>query len=577
MHIIKHIIFISIIVALAGCSTITNLDTPLTSEYSIPNVNSSNPEAHRAATYILQGNYIDANTLLNQALSSSPRDPVLNLLNGMAYQARATGEGVLWDLAKVGYQLAQKFDPYLWQASYLLGLMQVKERNFTAATASFADAALANPHTALPLYSLAAVSYTQGNLNMAYQAITQALRLDSTTSIIQHYHIAALCLAAAGDFEAATAQVAALQATNNVSTDKIAWLQQKITMWQNLYANPDTIPLLAPAAELSNNTETTTATTARMAILDAVIVRLASIEGQSRGVNLLDGLTAQFTGSIVNSGTKTDTTGLPTTDVTTITDSLSLTIPAVTYTLNIANSNSNTSRMVGHPTVLAFNGKTSKFFVGNQMTVFMGGNYSSASFDKEFGLSLNVTPTFLSDDTVELQVETGFSTLKDGSPAGLIQNSSAILLSKITNDTSAMMRLGQTMAISTGTLYQEDRNQSKVPVLGDIPLTDNLFSRNINSISQGAFLILLTVRAYPDRSTLTESTKFNNIPLRLAQRLIPMESVVQQRLSQLSQRDVLTVIRPQDAMPANPLPVITADTAAHKWQQQFLTELLVGN
>lgn len=577
MHNIRNTILGASISILCGCSTI-NDPTVVSSAFSGYELLDVHPTIQQAASDIINGNYEDANTLLNQVLSGAPRDPLANLLNGMAYQSRTVGEGVLWDLAKVGYQLAQKFDPHLWQAPYLLGQMHVKERDFATAMAAFAAAALADPHAVLPLYSIAAVAYTQGELDLAYQAITQALHIDATPTIPQ-YHIVILCLAASGDFAAARAHIATFQAGGAMPAE-VTKLERKVALWQALHANPATVPPLpapiaATAIPNSSNSSTTDTQNTRMVIVDTTIVRMAAISTSHRGINLLNGLTAQFTGNIVNTGTTTWNADLPTTETRTLTDSLTLTVPSVTYTLNIVNSSSSTSRMVANPTILAFNGKMSKFFVGNEMSVFMGGNYASASFNKEFGLSVQVTPTFLSGDTLELQVETGFSTLKEGSPSGLIDNSSSILLGKIANTTSAVMRLGQTIAITTGTLYQEDNNRSQVPVLGDVPVIDTLFSKTDNSNSEGSFLILLTVRAHPEQTTAAKNIE-DSIPARLMQRLIPIEAAAQQRLSLLMQRDLSTVVRLQDVTPISPLSTPSGSTTTKKWQQQFVGELLSG-
>ncbi len=576
-NLLKTTLSVTFIASLLGCASTIEQPTanPL---YTV------NPALKKSASLILNGDYEQANETLNQMLSSAPRDPLANLLNGMAYQSRTTGQGTLWDLAKIGYQLAQQFDPHLWQAAYLLGQMQLKERNLSSAITYFTESVLASPLNSTPWYGLAMASYSSGDLRTAYQATSQAMRLDKNNPLPQHRRIAILVFASAGAFELAKSQLQAIEPTEN-NQSEIKWLEQKIALWQKNYADLNLMPQLSPSD--TNTPANYDPNQKKMAVLEAVFIRTSTLKSSHYGVNLLDGLNTQFTGNIVNSGesstTKTDTSSnnQPTSSATQLFDAVkssnlySLTIPAITYTLNIANSVGTQSEMIARPTVLALNGKTSKFFIGNETTVFMGGSFSSASFTKEYGLSVQVTPIFLSANNVELQVDMGFSTLKDGSPAGLIQNSSAILLAKANSSTSAVMRMGQTLAVTTSSLYQEDSNVSQVPLLGDVPLIGKFFSRNSASISEGSLLVLLTLKNTVDNSA-SQKTYNNTLPTRLIQQLPAVDATISQNLNQLAQKDVLTFIRPQDVEPLIPIAPSESDSSSSQWQQQFVDNLLLG-
>jgi len=94
-NLLKTTLSVTFIASLLGCASTIEQPTanPL---YTV------NPALKKSASLILNGDYEQANENLNQMLSSAPRDPLANLLNGMAYQSRTTGQGTLWDLAKIG-------------------------------------------------------------------------------------------------------------------------------------------------------------------------------------------------------------------------------------------------------------------------------------------------------------------------------------------------------------------------------------------------------------------------------------------------------------------------------------------
>jgi general secretion pathway protein D len=546
-------------------------------ESTIYTGNAVDPTIRSAIQALMTGNPEHANSILNAVLSNAPRDPLANLLNGMAYQMRAAGEGPYWDMAKVGYQLARKFDPYLWQASYLLGLMLLKERSLDAAAVAFSESALASPQNATPLYALAAASYAQGDLSLAYQAVKQAARFDGNNPTPNNRHISALCAAAVGDFALATTHLTALKAAGTTASE-INWLEQKISTWQAFHTNLDSQPFINSPQPIYSDESTPGIAKARMAILDAIILRTSAVDTQSRGVNLLEGLSAQFEGVLINpSRTREEDllTNTITSDKETLNSSLKLSVPAVTYSMNIANSADASSRMVGNPSVLAVDGKESKFFLGSELTIFTTGDYINTAV-KEFGLSIQVTPTFLSDDTVELRVDSGLSTLNSGKPPGIDKNS--LSLEKMTNTASAVMRFGQTLVVSAGTIYQESNNQSGVPLLNKVPIVDNLFSHRYSEAIKGTLLILLTLKPAPERNTPTStvSVEFKQHPafLRIQQQLEPIAPTIQTQLERLKDRDVLTMIRPTDVTPNNPVYTNEQDVLLRQWRQKFLNEML---
>lgn len=574
IKILIRYLIIFVVVVIMGCASEHDLLMNSKNTYLNVAINTAHPAIRDAAQALLAGNPEQANDILNRILGYEPRNPMINLLNGMAYQARAVGEGQYWDMAKVGYQLAYQFDPYFWQAPYLLGLIYMQERNFAAAITAFSDATLANPRTAIPLYGLAAASYVRGDLSIAYRAIQQAILLDGGNPLPQNGAITALCLAAAGNFTDAEKQIAALKVTG-VASWEIQRLEQKIRIWQEFYAHPETTP---PTKNDNNGggQESTDETSKpqRMAILEAIIMRMSTVDSYSRGINLLEGLATQFEGTLVN--TKTKTTGLEglSEDSDKTEHTLNLSIPAVKYTLNIVNTSDSFSRIEAHPSILALDGKESKVFVGSDLTVLTGGDLDS-TFEKEFGFSITVTPTFLSDEYVQLEVGTELSVLNGGAPPAL--NMKGVSLNKMVTNSSAVMKFGQTLVVSTGTIQEEDHNRSGVPILNQTPLIDNFFSNNSTRTLKGNLLVLFNLKppsakdsAVHAYNILDKTQSFYQVQ----QQLPPIASPMLEQLQNAQSRDVLTLISPNDAQLQSPIRKAWQEQPLQQWQQQFMQEIV---
>lgn len=194
-----------VLVTFAGCASYT-VDPSAKDVY----LHSKISPLESAVDALIEGDALRANEMANRELRNNPRDPRFNLINALAYQARAKGEGYLWNMAKVGYVLSHKFDPYLWQASYLSGLLELHERDLDTAAVSFAKAVAASPDVPGPFYGLAAASYARGDFSLAYRAAGIALDIDDSVST-EGLQIAALCFAAAADFTRAERQLVKMQ------------------------------------------------------------------------------------------------------------------------------------------------------------------------------------------------------------------------------------------------------------------------------------------------------------------------------------------------------------------------------
>ena len=232
-----------------------------------------------------------------------------------------------------------------------------------------------------------------------------------------------------------------------------------------------------------------------MVLVDVVMVRTEDTITATRGVNLLNALTLQFGSATAPafSRLRTDATSAASTTVLTKT----ITVPALTYSLNIANANSNLNEVLARPTLAALDGMKSEFFSGSSLNaaVVSGGSGvggSAVSIEKRYGVKLTVLPQILSDGMIRLAIDASRTFLKP--PSSDIGFTYKLEISEINANANVVMRLGDTLILSGLSEKETTNSRDGVPGLQDVPLVQYLFSRQSNSDYQKSVLILITPR-----------------------------------------------------------------------------------
>ena len=112
--------------------------------------------------------------------------------------------------------------------------------------------------------------------------------------------------------------------------------------------------------------------------------------------------------------------------------------------------------------------------------------------DIPVGITLNVTPSFHGDDTVEVVVHAEHSYLQMQSE--LVGFTAFSQTTKTSVDATAVLKFGETLILSGLTERGSDKSSSGVPLLQDIPGVQYLFSRDEQIKTKKSILILLTPR-----------------------------------------------------------------------------------
>ena len=162
------------------------------------------------------------------------------------------------------------------------------------------------------------------------------------------------------------------------------------------------------------------------------------------------------------------------------------------------------TEILSRPSILTRNNQQATITLGQEVPLVtntrfdtLGGQINTVTY-QNVGIILRVTPFITSDDKVEMIVTPESSSLADrsqwvpissGGTGGAV---SAPVINSRSADTVVVVPDGQTVVI--GGLMEKAKTQtdSKVPILGDIPLLGNLFKHKLKDDSKTELIIFLT-------------------------------------------------------------------------------------
>jgi general secretion pathway protein D len=164
------------------------------------------------------------------------------------------------------------------------------------------------------------------------------------------------------------------------------------------------------------------------------------------------------------------------------------------------------TEILSRPSIVARNNQPATISIGQQVPLItntrfdnFGNQINSVSY-QDVGIILNVTPFITSDNLVEMIVSPQTSSLADrsqwvpisGGGSNNTETVSAPVLNSRSADTVVVVPDAQTVVIGGLMQTQKLKSESKVPLLGDIPLLGNLFKHTVNNDAKTELLIFMT-------------------------------------------------------------------------------------
>lgn len=525
-------------------------------------------KATQAVEFIRKMDLPRAQSAINEALQLDARNSYLHFLNGFVYHLQARqGDTQKNEMAIEGYRQAVRLDPSNWIAQEFLGLAYMDLKQFEHAKLQFSDVLLMTPESSISLYGLMVASYLTGDAatacTMADQFRAAVPKLDAAfvRSSVSVY-------ASCGNFEQAERMRQAFNEIGGAAVEAER-MDRRLAQWKSFYrqrqadagfvkasvsaesasasmqlAQAFTAPSLgsrpsvqAPAATEPTDASSTSAPTPapaptpadapvdtnsssngnpRMVLIDVVLLSTQEILSTSKGVNLLNALTLQLGSSTTPAYSHVSSSTLHNgaLDANTVI-TRAVTIPALAYSLNIANANSSTNEVLARPTLAAIEGLPSEFFSGTNLSAGVvststQGGTTVVPLDKRFGIKLAVTPRFLPKGQVQIKVDAQRTSLNANSDNPKVAYQ--IEIAEIIANANVVMNLGDTLVLSGLSEKSSSSTRDGVPGLQDVPLVQYLFSNKKTNDIQRSVLILVTPRlagpvAEADKSARNNSTE----------------------------------------------------------------------
>lgn len=479
----------------------------------------------------------EAHFAINEALQLDPRNSHLHFLNGFVYHLQARqGDTQKGEMAQEGYQQALRIDPNNWIAQEFLGLAHMDLQQFDRAKLAFSEVLLRTPESAVSVYGLMVASYITGDAKTACAMADQFKQLSPQTSygfVRSSVSVYASC----GDFAQADTMRETLHQLNKGSPE-IERTDRRLAQWKTFYsrqvapeprpdelaqafnlpppAYPATTRTIEPPTDSADTSSETPAPTAasgpstpqatsngpRMLLIDVVLLSTQELISTAKGVNLLSALTLQL-GSVAGNvaaysrvNNSNVANGAPADVSTAITRAV--TIPALSYSLNIANANSSLNEVLARPTLAAIEGQSSEFFSGTNLSAgfvstSVQGGTTVVPLEKRIGIKLAVTPVFLPEGRVQLKVEAQRTNLNATTENPRVAYQ--IEIGETTANANVVMNLGDTLVLSGLSEKTTATSRDGVPVLQDVPGLQYLFSNKRTNDLQRSVLILVTPRS----------------------------------------------------------------------------------
>ena len=500
--------------------------------------------------FIQQGQLAQAQQAVNEALQLDPLNSYLHFLNGFVYHLQARqGDTEKNEMALEGYRQALRINPGNWIAEELMGLAYLEQKQFDRARLAFSNVLLMTPDSGVALYGLMVASYLTGDAATACTMADQYLK-EPKTPDPGFVRSSVAVYASCGRFDQAERMEAILKAQDSDGFESKR-AQRRLAQWKAFYQArapqagtalsapamlpasyaltaasassiertplqlaqaftmpPPPSPAAPPTAPGVDDTRAADvpapavpaadAPGSRMMLIDVVLLATQELISTSKGVNLLSALTLQLGSSTANLPAwsrvfTTDSTGSGSTAIT-----RAVSIPALAYSLNIANANSSVNEVLARPTLAAIEGLPSDFFSGTNLSAGVvstsaQGGTTVVPVDKRFGIKLAVTPTFLAQGQVQLKVEAQRTALHPAADNPKVAYQ--IEIGEVTANANVVMRVGETLVLSGLSEKSTSSTRDGVPVLQNIPGLQYLFSKKQTHNVQRSVLILVTPRA----------------------------------------------------------------------------------
>lgn len=175
------------------------------------------------------------------------------------------------------------------------------------------------------------------------------------------------------------------------------------------------------------------------------------------------------------------------------------------------------TEVLSRPSVMARNNQQATITIGQEVPFITNTRITDQNATintiqyQDIGIILNVTPFITSDGMVEMIVAPEISTLTDQT-VPISAGVDARVIAKRSADTVVVTPNGQTIVIGGLMENNQTDSETKIPILGDIPLLGNAFKRKVKENTKTELIIFLTphiVSTPGDAASVTANERAN--------------------------------------------------------------------
>jgi len=157
------------------------------------------------------------------------------------------------------------------------------------------------------------------------------------------------------------------------------------------------------------------------------------------------------------------------------------------------------AQILSRPQIMVMDNQPANITVGegvpyvSNVTINQLGQTQSTVGRQKVGIILDVTPHITPDDFVRMEVKPEISRLSD-STVQLSENLFAPVFIERTAETVVTIKNGETIVLGGLIRNEKGQSETKVPILGDIPIVGLFFKSQTNTNSRAELLIVMTPR-----------------------------------------------------------------------------------
>lgn len=188
---------------------------------------------------------------------------------------------------------------------------------------------------------------------------------------------------------------------------------------------------------------------------------------------------------------------------------------------------SNNVRLMSNPTVVSLTNEEARINVTTKYPIILttstpgasGSQITETKQDEEYGISLRVTPQIRPQGLISLSITPEVSNL-DGFNTGASGNKYPII-SRRTVTNRVNLRDGYTIALGGLVQSQTSKQETKVPILGDIPGLGRLFRSNSDTADSRNLIVFITARVIDPAGNMRGSATQENFDSMLQETMDP--------------------------------------------------------